>query len=330
MGSSQSVLHKKSTAREVVEHFAAASGASPTSLLAGKTALVTGGNSGIGLETVKALSFAGCRVIATSRDVAAGQRIITSELSGAGAPNSPYAGNSDLVTVLPLDLESLSSIRELASAVASEPLDFVIFNAGIMALPKREETPCGWEKQIGTNGHGHWYLASLLRPQLVRRASPCRIVWVSSTAHRMGGVDVNDLHFKLGRVYSPWTAYGQSKKANMLHARELSDQLAVEAPHVVPVSLHPGVIVTNLARHTGLSSITSALFSTLVADKTIAQGASTTLFAALAPDVMRGAYFSDCAPCGADAEGEDKGGLLRRALWAATAKDVEAALASGK
>lgn len=150
MGSSHSSLHKKSTARDVIEHFAAASGASAATLLAGKTALVTGGNSGIGLETVKALSFAGCRVIATSRDVAAGQRIIASELSGAGAPHSPYAGNSDLVTVLPLDLESLSSIRELASAVASEPLDFVIFNAGIMALPKREETSCGWEKQIGT------------------------------------------------------------------------------------------------------------------------------------------------------------------------------------
>lgn len=146
----------------------------------------------------------------------------------------------------------------------------------------------------------------------------------------MGGVDLSDLHFKHGRAYSAWTAYGQSKKANMLHARELADQLAGEAPHVVPVSLHPGVIVTNLARHMGLSSVTSALFSTLIADKSIAQGASTTLYAALAPDVVPGAYLADCAPCGADAEGEDKGGLLRRALWAATAKDVEAAIAEGK
>ena len=239
--SSSSALGKSSTARDVVTHFAAD--------LTGKTALVTGASSGIGLETVKALTSAGCRVIATARDVPAGEAAIAAYLS---AP-SPYAGNPALVTVLPLNLERLASVRALAAAAqaaAPEGFSLVVLNAGIMALPARETTPAGFEKQIGVNHFAHHLLVSLLRPALVARADrPARIVYVSSLAHARGGVDVADLHFAKGRAYSPWVAYGQSKKANMLEARELADQLRASAPHITVASLHPGVIATNLARH---------------------------------------------------------------------------------
>lgn len=243
--SSTSVLGRSSTAYDVLRHYDAK--------LSGKTALVTGAASGIGLETVKALTSVGCKVLATARDPIEGLRIIKAELAGGPSCNTPYAGDVSLVRLLPLELERLSSVRELATAVGSaapEGLDLVILNAGIMALPNRETTPAGFEKQIGVNHFGHHLLVSLLRPALVARPSkPCRIVYLSSLAHQMGNVDIKDLHFAQGRVYKPWVAYGQSKKANMLEARELADQLKVEAPHITVASLHPGVIKTKLARH---------------------------------------------------------------------------------
>lgn len=245
MGSSTSTLGKKSSAQEVVALLG--------SSLKGKTALVTGAASGIGLETVKAFTSAGCRVLATARDVGAAERIIAAEFAGGPSANTPYTGDVSLVKVLPLDLERLSSIRALAAAAeaeAPEGLDFCVLNAGIMALPELATTPCGFEKQIGTNHFGHHLLVSLLRPALVARTSkPARIVYLSSLAHNRGNVDVADLHFSKGRKYTPWGAYGQSKKANMLEARELADQLRTEAPHITVASVHPGVIATNLGRH---------------------------------------------------------------------------------
>jgi NAD(P)-dependent dehydrogenase (short-subunit alcohol dehydrogenase family) len=246
MGASTSKgLGKHSTAHDVVQHFGAN--------LAGKTALVTGAASGIGLETVKALTSVGCRVLATARDAAAGERVIAAELAGGPTAATPYAGNPALVRVLPLELERLASVRALAAAAeaeAPEGLDFVVLNAGIMALPALERTPAGFEKQLGVNHFAHHLLVSLLRPRLVARGRPARIVYVSSLAHKRGSIDVGDLHFaKGGRAYNDWVAYGQSKKANMLEARELADQLRAAAPHITVASLHPGIIATNLARH---------------------------------------------------------------------------------
>jgi NAD(P)-dependent dehydrogenase (short-subunit alcohol dehydrogenase family) len=289
--------------------------------LAGKTALVTGAASGLGLETVKALTSAGCRVLATARDVAAGERVIAAELAGGAGAATPYAGRADLVKVLPLDLASLASVRALAGALAAEaPLDYVILNAGIMALEQREETAAGFEKQLGVNHFAQHLLVSLLRPRLVARAAPARVIYLSSLAHKSGSVDVANLHFAPPRRYVPWVAYGQSKKCNILDARELADQLAVEAPHVTAVSVHPGVIKTNLARHMSMlkNPFVMWIFTTFVADKSIEQGAATTIYAALAPAIPRGAYLVDCAPAAADAEGTDAGGALRKALWAAT------------
>ena len=205
--SSSAALGRRSTARDVLAHFPAEAAS-----LAGKTALVTGAASGLGLETVKALTSAGCRVLATARDVAAGERAIAAELAGGAGAATPYAGRADLVKVLPLDLASLASVRALAGALAAEaPLDYVILNAGIMALEKREETAAGFEKQLGVNHFAHHLLVSLLRPRLVARVAPARVIYLSSLAHKSGSVDVANLHFAPPRKYVPWVAYGQSK-----------------------------------------------------------------------------------------------------------------------
>ena len=176
MGNASS-LHKKSTALEVVTHFAAAKNIPPSQLLAGSFAVVTGGNSGIGLETVKALAFAGCRVLLASRSVAAGEAALAAEVVPAGLGNYAVPAAAQLVTVAQLDLESGPSIRAFASAAlaAAGPtgIQLLVCNAGIMALPNLERTAAGWEKQIGTNHFGHFLLVQCLRD--VRRGIDCLI-----------------------------------------------------------------------------------------------------------------------------------------------------------
>jgi len=337
---SSAALGKRSTAAEVVAHFARAAGVAPEQLLAGKRAVVSGGNSGIGTETVKALALAGATVVFGSRSLKAGEEAIAAEICGRGpfARSGDYALGADAaarVSALQLDLERLDSVRAFAEAAArGGSVDLLVCNAGIMALEKREETPNRWERQVGTNHHGHHYLISLLREKMVAQATPARIVLVASTAHAMGGVDVSDLHFSKGRrAYSAWGAYGQSKLANILEAKELADQLA--ATKVAALSLHPGVIRTNLARHVSLldNAVLNFVFDKLVVDKSIPQGASTTLFACLEPALdapaARGAYLSDCAVATPSAAGVDADKALRRALWARTEEDIKAALAAG-
>lgn len=336
MGNSASSLGKRSTAADVVAHYAKLAGVAPSALLSGKRAVVTGGNSGIGTETVKALLSAGATVVFGSRSLAAGEEAVRTELTGPG----PFTRTGDYVlpadaasrvTPLALDLERLASVRAFASAVAAGgPVDFFICNAGIMALPKREATPAGWEKQFGVNHLGHHYLISLLRERMVAQGTPARIVLLSSSAHAMGSFDARDPHFAAGRAYSAWGAYGQSKLANILEAKELADQLA--NTKVAALSLHPGVISTGIQRNLG--AVVSALVGALVVDKTIPQGAATTLYACLdpaldAPD-KRGAYLLDCAlAVPTTAAGRDEDRALRRALWERSESDVKAALAAG-
>jgi len=318
-------LGKKSTAAQVV----AANGSG--NYLAGKVAVVTGGNSGIGTETVKALASAGCRVILACRQPASGEAALANEITLPGVGGYAVPAAPTLVKVARLDLEDLASVRAFAEIVKAEPsLDFLVLNAGIMALPKLERTANGWEKQIGTNHFGHHYLVALLREKMVAQATPSRIVALSSEAHRMGGIFVDDLHYEK-RSYGAWSAYAQSKVANMLMARELADQL-VES-RVTAVSVHPGVIATNLSRHMGLSGFVTSLFKLFVTDKNIPQGASTTVYGCLEPSLDsnkgRGAYLCDCHIAQANKTGEDADGKLRKALWAETEKQLAAALAKG-
>lgn len=201
---------------------------------------------------------------------------------------------------------------------------------GIAAAPRPPPFP---PPQIGVNHFAHHLLVSLLRPRIVARTdAAARIIYVSSLAHRRGGVEIGDLHFFLGRVYTPWVAYGQSKKCNMLEARELADQLATSgARHITVASLHPGIIATNLGRHMALlkNPLVGVIFRTFILDKTIGQGAATTLYACLSPDVINGSYLADCRAGDADEEGTDASGAKRKALWAATETQLAEALAKG-
>ncbi|KAJ1404720.1 hypothetical protein B484DRAFT_338029 [Ochromonadaceae sp. CCMP2298] len=221
--------------------------------LAGKTAIVTGGNSGIGLETCKALALAGCRVIMCSRDEDAAEAAIKLEVQQPGLGG--YAVDGGNIAVRKLDLSSLGSIKAFAEVfkATEERLDFLILNAGIMALPKREETEHGWEKQIAVNHFGHFYLTQLLQEKMA--ASPYtagRIVVLASSAHQFGQVKTEDLHYTKGRRYRSWEAYGQSKLANLLFAKGLADHLKdsgdANTRKLTAVAVHPGVIKTNLWR----------------------------------------------------------------------------------
>jgi len=303
-------LGATSTAKEVVERFGG-----PASC-AGKVAVVTGTSSGIGTETARQLVYAGAYVLAGVRNVPAG--IAAFEAMGI---------EKDKYQVEQLDLEDLDSISAFAAKVnALQRIDFLVFNAGIMALPTLEHTKYGWEKQLGTNHHGHFHLLTLVLPKMKAQSFPSRIVAVSSMAHRRGELDLNDLHFKKGREYAPFVAYGQSKGANILMIRQLADDLGPNS-NITALSLHPGVIYTNLTRHMSIPEFIKPLAFFFFADKTVEQGASTTLAACLDPQFVKhsGAYLSHCQVELTNEHWQDASKELRRGLWAATAADIAAA-----
>jgi NAD(P)-dependent dehydrogenase (short-subunit alcohol dehydrogenase family) len=330
MGASRSKprgLGAHSTARDVVLHFAELERRSADTLLAGAVAVVTGGNSGIGLETAKALASAGCRVVVGSRS-ASGAATVQNELAHPGLGGYTVPRGAELVTVRPLDLTDLSSVRAFAASLASERrLDFVVLNAGVFAIPKLERTSNGWELNIATNTFGHAYLVDLLRPRLVAQGAPARLVILTSALHY--GLDVSDLHFHK-RPYSKWKAYGQSKLANILLAKQLADEL--EGTRITALSLHPGEVNTNIKRHmtTGCDAFLAAAFNALLADKSIPQGAATTVTACLDPSLAapeaRGAYLTDCHVAALSAVATDKDKALRRALWATMQAQLQEAV----
>ena len=303
-----SALGKKSTAADVI--------ATIKPDLSGKVAIVTGGNSGIGVETVKALASAKCKVILACRNVAAGK-----------------AAREDMYTrydidVEELDLNDLASVKAFADRVAT--VDLLVLNAGIMALNQKELTVDGFEKQIGVNHFGHAYLTRLLRPKLEARgtaAAPSRVVVVASTAHGFAAKEWTaqdlDLDFKQVK-YSPWGAYGNSKLANILFAKALAKRLPET---VTAVSLHPGVIRTPLWRNYGVGGIGGFLLGRFMADKSIPQGAATTVWAAVAPNLPRGEYLDDCAVASKRSD-QAKDDALADALWEeATEARLDAAVA---
>lgn len=329
-GVSRGPYSAKTTAKEVIEECGA------EQYLKGKTAIVTGGNSGIGLEGCKALASAGCHVIMCSRSVAAGEKAIEEEMMKDGEGGySLTREQRQLVSVKQLDLNSMASIKTFTDTIISEKdmdIDYLICNAGIMAVQSREETADGFEKQCGVNHFGHAYLVDNLYDKITtsakKRKADVRIVVLASSAHTMGSVKVDDLHYTVGqgRSYSAWGSYGQSKLCNILFAKGLEEKLRDDGhgDHVTAMSVHPGVIKTPLWRNTALAEggnrILEWFGDTFLMKKTIPQGASTTLFAALAPiakgDDFRGAYCVDCGkqvPSAAARNVE-----LARALWKTT------------
>jgi NAD(P)-dependent dehydrogenase (short-subunit alcohol dehydrogenase family) len=235
--------------------------------LSGKRAIVTGGASGIGVETARALVGAGAAVTLAVRDVAAGQRV-ADEIGGD-------------VDVRLLDLADHDTIHSF-TAGWDQPLDILVNNAGVMATPETY-TDRGWELQFATNHLGHFALSLGLHDALAA-AGNARIVSVSSSALFASPVIFDDLHFRF-RTYDKWEAYGQSKTANVLFAVEATRRWAGDG--ITANSLMPGAIATNLQRHTGGAQTPPEK------RKTVEQGASTSVLLATSPllDGIGGRYF---------------------------------------
>jgi NAD(P)-dependent dehydrogenase (short-subunit alcohol dehydrogenase family) len=204
--------------------------------LSGRTAVVTGANGGLGLETARALAGAGASVLMAARD--------QEKATHAAADIRGSHPNASL-EIVPLDLGSLASVREAAQSIADahSAIDILVNNAGLMAVPERR-TVDGFEMQLGVNHLGHWALTALLLPALLR-ADAARIVTVTSTAHHMGrAVDPNNPN--LEGSYGPWKAYGQSKLANFHFAIGLQRELEKAGAPASSLAAHPGLTNTEL------------------------------------------------------------------------------------
>jgi NAD(P)-dependent dehydrogenase (short-subunit alcohol dehydrogenase family) len=276
--------------------------------LAGRRAIVTGGASGIGIETARALAAAGAEVTLAIRNSEAGER--TAEDIVASTDNKQ-------VLVAPLDLADQASVAAFTAAWAG-PLHILVNNAGVMASPLMR-TPRGWEMQFATNHLGHFALATGLHAALAA-AGGARVVSVSSSGHLRSPVVFDDIHFT-ERAYEPWAAYGQSKTANVLFAVEATRRWAADGIFVN--SLMPGAIRTNLQRYVTdeeLNRMRAQMGATDVSWKTPEQGAATSVLLAVSPlvDGIGGRYFEDCNEAGPHQPGTRRG-------VAAYALDPEAA-----
>jgi NAD(P)-dependent dehydrogenase (short-subunit alcohol dehydrogenase family) len=252
---------------------------------AGKTIVVTGANSGIGLEAARALAAKGAHVVLACRDAVRGRR-------AADAIKSEHA--SAAVTVMELDLADLASIRRFADKLRSRypALHALCNNAGVMAIPYRT-TADGFEMQFGTNHLGHYALTGLLLERLL--ATPgARVVTVSSNAHKFGWMRWDDLQWTRG--YRKWLAYSQSKLANLLFAYELQRRLSAVGAESISVACHPGYAATNLqaagARMQGSSFLEATItLANRFFAQSAAMGALPTSYAATAPGVRGGDYI---------------------------------------
>ena len=253
--------------------------------LTGRTAIVTGANSGIGLPTALALAAHGADVTLAVRNPDRGQEAV--RRIHAAAPGARVAAEG-------LDLADLASIRGFATTWSEqhpEGLDLLVNNAGVMAIPRRE-TADGFEMQLGTNHLGHFALTGLLLPALVARPRS-RVVTVSSGAHRMGRMDFDDLMGE--RRYNTWRAYGQSKLANLLFTLELQRRLDLAGVPILALAAHPGYAATNLQAVGPQMSGRGWLVGPMeLANRYLAQsadmGALPTLFAATVPGLPGAGY----------------------------------------
>ncbi len=253
--------------------------------LSGRTAVVTGANSGIGFWTAFHLAAKGARVVMAVRSPERGGRAQLEILAMHPAAQ---------LDVVPLDLASFESVSDF-SAVFSErytALDILVNNAGVMAIPFRR-TADGFEMQFGVNHLGHFALTGLLMPRLLA-APAARVVTVSSMVHRQGKMDFENLNGE--RRYSPWGAYCQSKLANLLFAYELQRRAEAAGVSLISVAVHPGYARTKLPltgpemEGSWLKRSFWALANVLVA-QSAAQGALPSLYAATAPDVQGGDFI---------------------------------------
>jgi NAD(P)-dependent dehydrogenase (short-subunit alcohol dehydrogenase family) len=268
----------------------------------GKRVVITGGASGIGIETALAFARIGAEVTLAVRNLQAAAPV-AAELRASTGNRNIFLGR--------VDLADLTSITEFADAWTG-PLHVLVNNAGIMALPERERTAEGWEMQFATNYLGHFALAQALHPALAE-AGNARIVSLSSSGHLFAPVLFDDPHFTF-IPYDAFLAYGQSKTASALFAVAVTRRWAKDG--ITSNAVMPGAIATNLQRHTG------GLRTPVERQKTPQQGAATTLYVATSPDLegIGGRYFEDVneAPV-VDHRGPDYTGVAAYALDAANA-----------
>ncbi|WP_284986573.1 SDR family NAD(P)-dependent oxidoreductase [Arthrobacter sp. fls2-241-R2A-172] len=301
-----------STAREVIDGID----------LSGKSAIVTGGYSGLGLETVRALASAGASVTVPARRVEHAKEVLAA------------AGLGDAVTVEEMDLVDQDSVKAFAQRYLAghSSLDILINNAAIMASPEQRVGP-GWEAQLATNHLGHYTLVNALWPALAA-SGDARVISLSSTGHKLSPIRFDDVNFDGG--YDKWRAYGQAKTANALFAVEL-DRLGQDSG-VRAFAVHPGGIMTELQRHLPKEEMVAAGWMDAEGNvregfKTPEQGAATSVWAATSPALsgMGGVYCEDCdvanptdkeSPLaryqGVDAHAIDKADAAR--LWQLSAK----------
>jgi NAD(P)-dependent dehydrogenase (short-subunit alcohol dehydrogenase family) len=277
--------------------------------LSGRRAIVTGGASGIGIETARALAVAGAEVTIAVRSIEAGNRVATDIAATTGSAR---------IRVATLDLADRASVASFVAAW-NGPLHVLVNNAGVMASPEMR-TPEGWEMQFATNHFGHFALAMGLHRAL-SAARGARVVSVSSGGHLISPVVFEDIHFRV-RAYEPWPAYGQSKTANALFAVEATKRWADEG--ITVNALMPGTIRSNLQRHLDeveLEKMEARMNqSTDFEWKTPEQGAATSVLLAASPllDRVGGRYFEDCNEAEPNRPGSRRG-------VAAHALDPEAA-----
>ena len=261
---------------------------------AGKNILVTGANSGIGYQAALEFARHGAHVLLGCRNEAKGQAALQrlrEQSSGASAE------------LALLDVASLASVRRFAEGWAGRgaALDVLVNNAGVMAIPTRELTVDGLERQFGTNHLGHFALTGLLLPALQRASMP-RVVTVASLAHRNGRIEWDNLQSE--RLYEPWAAYNASKLANILFAKELDRRARTAGIRLISVAVHPGVSRTNIFENgPGTGSLKAQVLKFLapLLTQDDQMGALPTEYAATMPDVEGGEYL------GPDGPGELKG-----------------------
>lgn len=255
---------------------------------AGKRAIITGANSGIGYYTALTLARKGAHVILACRDRNKGEAAL------AHLQNEAPGTSIELAH---LDLASLASIREFAAS-QQHPLHLLINNAGVMAPPRRQETADGCEIQFGTNVLGHFALTGLLLPALQQAAADSaerpRIVTIASIAHKRGSINLADLNFTTG--YAPMKSYQQSKLANLMLSFELDRRLRTAGLPIMSVAAHPGVAHTPLfskgdysAPERGVRKLLGEIIELFL--NTAADGALPTLYAATSPDAESGGYY---------------------------------------
>ena len=274
--------------------------------LSGKTCLVTGATSGIGLETAVALAKAGGLVVITARDEAKGRRVLEELKQRSG---------SQKLELLLGDFASQASTRQLAADfLAKYPALHVLVNNAGTTYAKRELSPEGIEKTFAVNHLGYFLLTNLLLERIVASA-PARIVNVASTGHLRGTMDFDDLNFERG--YGQFAAYARSKLGNVLFTNELSRRLTGKSISVN--SLHPGGVATNIWSHVAgwaqpLLAVAKLFF------RSPAKGAETMVYLAASPEVegKSGGYYVDCKPAKTSALARDE--AVAKKLWDVSAK----------